>query len=49
MKSIPINPPNNSIAQGTGLDFSDEQMNEEIHENEVDDDDDWEPYDLDDL
>jgi hypothetical protein len=52
MKYNPINPLNKSISQGTGLDFSDEQMNEaeEIQENEVDDyDDDWEPYGLDDL
>jgi hypothetical protein len=47
-----IDPTKNSIVQGTGLDFLDEQMNEaeEIQENEVDDyDDDWEPYGLDDL
>lgn len=52
MKCNPIDPPKNSIAQGTGLDFSDEEMNdaEVIQVNEVnDDDEDWEPYGFDDL
>jgi hypothetical protein len=49
MRCIHINPTKNRIVQGTGLDFSEELMNEaeEIQENEVDEDDDWEPYGLD--